>query len=174
MIRRFLLALVATLTGLGFGGALQTATAQDVAGATAYTATALHVRERGALDAGVLGTLPRGTAVSVGTCEDRWCEVSTDALSGYAARRHLSRTPVRLARASAGGGYGRGASGARVAVYGGRGYTNTAGERIPSPAFTEDGRAPAGASARCRDGSYSFSASRRGTCSHHGGVARWL
>jgi hypothetical protein len=34
--------------------------------------------------------------------------------------------------------------------------------------------APAGASALCRDGSYSFSAHRRGTCSHHGGVAQWL
>lgn len=32
---------------------------------------------------------------------------------------------------------------------------------------------PAGASAKCRDGSYSFSQSRRGTCSHHGGVAVW-
>ena len=30
---------------------------------------------------------------------------------------------------------------------------------------------PAGASAQCRDGTYSFSQSRRGTCSHHGGVA---
>jgi hypothetical protein len=34
--------------------------------------------------------------------------------------------------------------------------------------------APAGASAVCRDGTYSFSQSRSGTCSHHGGVARWL
>lgn len=34
--------------------------------------------------------------------------------------------------------------------------------------------APAGASARCRDGTYSFSQNRRGTCSHHGGVAEWL
>lgn len=30
-----------------------------------------------------------------------------------------------------------------------------------------------GATARCRDGSLSYSASRRGTCSHHGGVAQW-
>lgn len=30
-----------------------------------------------------------------------------------------------------------------------------------------------GASARCRDGSLSYSANRRGTCSHHGGVAEW-
>lgn len=34
--------------------------------------------------------------------------------------------------------------------------------------------APNGASARCRDGSYSYSQSRSGTCSHHGGVSVWL
>ncbi|MBV9929716.1 MAG: DUF3761 domain-containing protein [Alphaproteobacteria bacterium] len=33
---------------------------------------------------------------------------------------------------------------------------------------------PAGATARCRDGSWSFSESRRGTCSWHGGVAAWV
>ena len=32
----------------------------------------------------------------------------------------------------------------------------------------------AGATAICRDGTYSYSANRRGTCSHHGGVAQWL
>jgi len=36
------------------------------------------------------------------------------------------------------------------------------------------GTVPPGASARCRDGTYSFSAHRSGTCSHHGGVAVWL
>jgi uncharacterized protein DUF3761 len=34
--------------------------------------------------------------------------------------------------------------------------------------------APPGATARCRDGTYSFSKHRSGTCSHHGGVAAWL
>ncbi len=33
---------------------------------------------------------------------------------------------------------------------------------------------PKGATARCRDGIFSFSKHRRGTCSHHGGVAVWL
>jgi chromosome segregation ATPase len=33
---------------------------------------------------------------------------------------------------------------------------------------------PEGASAKCRDGTYSYSQNRRGTCSHHGGVAEWL
>jgi uncharacterized protein DUF3761 len=37
-----------------------------------------------------------------------------------------------------------------------------------------DSATPAGASARCRDGTYSFSRHRSGMCSHHGGVATWL
>jgi hypothetical protein len=53
-------------------------------------------------------------------------------------------------------------------------YKNSAGNQIHSPAYSNDGNIPAGATAQCRDGTYSFSASRRGTCSHHGGVAKWL
>jgi serine/threonine-protein kinase len=33
---------------------------------------------------------------------------------------------------------------------------------------------PAGATAICNDGTYSYSQHRRGTCSHHGGVRVWL
>jgi hypothetical protein len=33
---------------------------------------------------------------------------------------------------------------------------------------------PPGATALCKDGTYSFSQTRSGTCSHHGGVAVWL
>jgi LysM repeat protein len=51
-------------------------------------------------------------------------------------------------------------------------YTNVDGERVHRPVFSRS--APSGATARCRDGSYSFSRHRRGTCSHHGGVAQWL
>jgi len=42
------------------------------------------------------------------------------------------------------------------------------------PAAASGGAAPPGATARCRDGTYSFSTHRSGTCSHHGGVAAWL
>src|ERR1044072_1822904 len=52
-------------------------------------------------------------------------------------------------------------------------YTNSKGARVHRPVQSDSGP-PAGATAQCRDGSYSFSQSRRGTCSHHGGVARWL
>lgn len=53
-------------------------------------------------------------------------------------------------------------------------YTNSVGNQVHSPSYTEDNSIPVGASARCRDGTYSFSQSRRGTCSYHGGVAQWL
>jgi uncharacterized protein DUF3761 len=33
---------------------------------------------------------------------------------------------------------------------------------------------PPGATAQCRDGSYSYSQHHSGTCSYHGGVAKWL
>jgi outer membrane biosynthesis protein TonB len=51
-------------------------------------------------------------------------------------------------------------------------YINVNGNCIQSP--TASPSAPAGATAECRDGTYSFSQNHSGTCSHHGGVARWL
>lgn len=53
-------------------------------------------------------------------------------------------------------------------------YRNKAGKEVHSPSKSKTGTAPAGASAKCGDGTYSFSQNRRGTCSHHGGVATWL
>ena len=53
-------------------------------------------------------------------------------------------------------------------------YQNSSGETVHSPAHSKSGRVPEGATARCRDGTYSFSRHRRGTCSGHGGVAAWL
>lgn len=52
---------------------------------------------------------------------------------------------------------------------GGSGYQNSSGNYVPSP-----GSNPDGATARCNDGTYSYSQHRQGTCSHHGGVAEWL
>lgn len=51
-------------------------------------------------------------------------------------------------------------------------YTNSQRTRVQSP--TKYSSAPAGATARCKDGTFSFSRNKRGTCSHHGGVAEWL
>jgi hypothetical protein len=54
-----------------------------------------------------------------------------------------------------------------------RHYTNSDGQQVHSPAYSSGG-VPAGATALCGDGTYSFSQHRSGTCSHHGGVAKWL
>src|SRR4051794_22389663 len=51
-------------------------------------------------------------------------------------------------------------------------YVNSSGQTVKRP--EQCTTAPAGATAQCRDGSYSFSQHRRGTCSHHGGVGHWL
>lgn len=51
-------------------------------------------------------------------------------------------------------------------------YVNSAGNTVCSP--YQSNSAPAGATAQCVDGTYSFSQTHSGTCSHHGGVATWL
>src|SRR5262245_31317190 len=43
-----------------------------------------------------------------------------------------------------------------------------------SPAEGASAGSPVGATARCKDGTYSHAARHEGACSHHGGVAQWL
>ena len=52
-------------------------------------------------------------------------------------------------------------------------YLNS--DHLPThrPSTTADGVAPAGATAKCADGAYSFSRHHSGTCSSHGGVAQF-
>ncbi len=50
-------------------------------------------------------------------------------------------------------------------------YTNSQGDSVHSPAYSNS--VPVGATAKCGDGTYSFSENHRGTCSHHGGVTVW-
>lgn len=64
---------------------------------------------------------------------------------------------------------------ARHTAYRGHGpdyYTNVSGHRIHRPVRTSS--KPIGATARCGDGSWSFSEHHQGTCSHHGGVTSWM
>lgn len=53
-------------------------------------------------------------------------------------------------------------------------YANKSGNEVHSPAHSVNGGVPNGASAKCRDGTYSFSQHHSGTCSRHGGVGKWL
>lgn len=51
-------------------------------------------------------------------------------------------------------------------------YINLAGNTVCNP--YQSTSPPSGATAECQDGTYSFSQSHSGTCSHHGGVSVWL
>lgn len=55
-------------------------------------------------------------------------------------------------------------------------YTNSNGNCVQDPTAPTPGQTspPAGATALCRDGDYSFSQHHAGTCSGHHGVAQWL
>jgi hypothetical protein len=56
---------------------------------------------------------------------------------------------------------------------------STGGETAPTPPpatprpTTSTADHPANATAKCKDGTFSFAAQHRGACSHHGGVAEW-
>jgi uncharacterized protein YceK len=54
----------------------------------------------------------------------------------------------------------------------GKTYTNVDGKKVPVP--TSAAARPAGATAQCNDGTYSFSLHHQGSCSHHGGVAKFF
>ncbi|MDT8911618.1 DUF3761 domain-containing protein [Amycolatopsis sp. PS_44_ISF1] len=58
---------------------------------------------------------------------------------------------------------------APAAECGGDYYVNSSGNCVHRPSSN-----PAGATALCKDGSYSYSQHRSGTCSGHGGVKNWL
>ncbi|HEY4458896.1 MAG TPA: DUF3761 domain-containing protein [Pseudonocardiaceae bacterium] len=51
-------------------------------------------------------------------------------------------------------------------------YVNVDGQCVHDPESAAS--APAGATAKCKDGTYSFSTHHSGTCSGHHGVAEWL
>src|SRR6266540_815623 len=116
----------------------------------AYTTAAIRLRAQPAMGASVVAALPTGTRVHVASCSTGWCSVAADSAAGYVPEEFLTLQAPHAAAAA------------------GPGYINARGQWVPSPVRTANDSPPPGATARCRDGTYSFSQSRRGTCSHHG------
>lgn len=126
-----------------------------------FTSAALNLRESPNTDSKVLIVIPRGAEVIIKNPNLNACFfVSYNGSDGYVNSRYLTNekpsTPPSRGSARTGADY----------------YANSQGEEVQSP--TRYDSAPVGATARCVDGTYSFSRSRRGTCSRHGGVAQWL
>ncbi len=132
---------------------------------TRYVTNNLNLRSEANTRSYVLTVIPHGTAVTIDEdCDCKWVPVEYNGYIGYISTRYLSHSPVRRHHTRNSSSY----SHRRGTV---RYYTNTYGNRVQSPTYYNS--RPAGATALCNDGTYSFSQSRRGTCSHHGGVARW-
>lgn len=145
----------------------------DGAAYVRYVTANLNMRYGPGTGYKIISVIPKGTSVLIDEdCDCKWVPVEYRGCIGYISTKYLSNfapkkavkkekritsywsTPYSLPQSSV------------------RHYTNVDGYRVQSP--THYNSTPAGATALCRDGTYSFSRSRRGTCSHHGGVARWL
>ena len=116
-----------------------------------------NLRIQSNVNSTVIEIIPRGERVYVvGDLADGWSQVIYNYKVGYVHTSNLISEGNRTYTSTT-----------RV-----RYYIKSAGRRVQSPTYYPS--APRGATARCVDGTYSFSRNRRGTCSHHGGVAQWL
>ena len=136
-----------------------------------YATGEANVREGPTTSSKVVGHLSRRGAVTfISGPQGGWYRIKTsNGQVGYLASSmaSLSVPAARTVARHGGGGhsFGPGGSGSDY-------YTNVDGNQVHRP--MRSATVPAGATARCNDGTYSFSRHRRGTCSHHGGVAAWL
>jgi hypothetical protein len=108
-------------------------------------------------------TAPAGGAPSGATFQCKDGSYSTAKTSQGACSRHGGVDHSLTASAAAGAP----ASTTPAAAAG----ASTASGKAPT--VTRPGDAPANATAKCRDGTYSASQTHSGSCSHHGGVAEW-
>ena len=142
---------------------------------TAFVTTAnLNMRSLPCTCAQVTKTIPKGATVYVLNYEDdSWARVTYNGHTNYVSRQYIKKaSSTGSSYKTSTSSYKSSSSGYTTSNSTVRYYTNTYGNRVQSPTYYTT--APAGATALCRDGTYSFSQSRRGTCSHHGGVAKWL
>jgi uncharacterized protein YgiM (DUF1202 family) len=118
-----------------------------------YVTSELNLRHGPGVNFGVIDIIPEGSSVELLDVSNKtWYFVDYNGERGYLNSRYLTsyilpQEPIKH-------------------------YKNKQGNIVQSP--TKYNTAPIGATAKCRDGSYSFSQTKRGTCSHHGGVEYWI
>jgi len=127
----------------------------------------LNLRAAANTSSTVITVIPKGTLVTVDKeCNCEWMLIRYKDKVGYVYSKYLENYNKNN------GFTIQNAPKSNTADVSVRYYTNSSGHKVQSP--TKYNSPPEGATALCRDGTYSFSRNRRGTCSHHGGVARWL
>lgn len=123
-----------------------------------YVTANLNLRSGPGTNYEVLCVLPKGVSVTINKdCSCQWVRVKHKGYEGYLYAKYLSNYPIR--------------NNSNYYSSNTRYYRNIDHEYVQSPTYYKT--RPAGATALCRDGTYSFSRHRRGTCSHHGGVKIW-
>jgi hypothetical protein len=104
----------------------------------------------------VVTTVPALTTQAAPQVPNTQAAVAPPVVQAPVQQAPVVQAPVQAAPAACGGDY----------------FINSDGNCVHRP--EQAPAAPAGATAKCQDGTYSFSQHRSGTCSHHGGVAEWL
>lgn len=130
------------------------------------TSANLNFRTSPIIGENIICIIPKGTTLSVDYSNQTyvdWIKINYSGNFGYIYSKNIKDPDLDNSKF----GFNSNNS-ANRAKY----YTNSKGEKVQSPTYYNS--QPAGATAECRDGTYSFSRNRRGTCSHHGGVKRWL
>ncbi|MDD4971746.1 MAG: DUF3761 domain-containing protein [Paludibacter sp.] len=130
------------------------------------TTTNINFRSTPEISHNTICVIPKGTTISILKNiiqNGNWIQVEFNGKIGYIHHSLLKRNHHTSNNLNSNGNSAHG----RIKY-----YLNSSHETVQSPTFSSS--APSGACAQCNDGSYSFSRSRRGTCSHHGGVKKWL
>jgi uncharacterized protein YgiM (DUF1202 family) len=128
----------------------------------ALTRTTSNLRDSASTTSRSLARIPKGTEIYIESSSDGWCKTIYQGNTGYVSSALVV--------------YEAGDTGSSTTSNNAHGtikyYTNVDGQRVQSPTVYD--QPPAGATAQCNDGTYSFSQNHRGTCSRHGGVKKWL
>jgi uncharacterized protein YgiM (DUF1202 family) len=122
----------------------------------------LNLRKAPFIENNVIIVIPKGSLFTVDYSNQQysdWILIKYKGYTGYVFAKYISSPPINNDYVNF--------SNSAVKY-----YINSQGEKIQSPTYYNS--PPTGSTAQCRDGTYSFSRNRRGTCSHHGGVKRWL
>ncbi len=156
------LSLPTNLARAGRRGALAVAMLAVLAGCASGTGTL--PRPTASPASAAVSAAPDGSTPSPDTSGTSSIPATATTLSDPATAKAPSPAAIRAGNGTPAGGTGGGCPADD--------YRNSDGVCVPRPAAAP--APPAGATAQCNDGTYSFSQHRSGTCSHHGGVRRWL
>jgi len=132
---------------------------------TAITSGNINFRKSADKTGEIISVIPKGTELTIIENTDGWSKVSYNGQDGYINSKYIKSVSDKDVKKNI---QEKDNSKTQKVKY----YTNSKGEKVQSPTHYDS--PPPGATALCNDGTYSFSKNRRGTCSHHGGVKKWL